>query len=374
MAKKKTIRKKTGQKKATRSKTSGKRTTKRRPRRLSGDTVKIECDPLEQGGIAMYLFSMSAKDLWSLVEVNRRSEDKEVGYQRALSTARVRKIAKHIDEGRAIPGAVIVSFDSASVTTRRSRTCLEIPNRPDSGWVIDGQHRISGAWEAETDIDFPCIAFVDLDLSKQIEFFVTINREQKGVSSSLYYDLLRHLPGIKTEKEMVQERANDLVNMLKVDPESPFYQRLVATTSPRSGQLSSTNFIRKVSPLIKSTGRLADYPDSQRAGIINNYYLGLKRTFKQEYHSDSTVFFRTVGFGALIATLPTVLEVTARVAGKNSFRVDHVAKALELIDDFDFDSWRQMGTGSAAEIQAAEEFRTRLTQAAEGEYGDLIEL
>ncbi|MEZ6243169.1 MAG: DGQHR domain-containing protein [Phycisphaerales bacterium] len=343
-----------------------------RKRRQSGTHIEIPCIPHQQADIQMYVFTMSAKDLWDLVDVNRRSEDKEEGYQRAFSASRVRKISKYIDQHYAIPGAVLVSFDDGDILDDGRR--LRIPNVPHAGWVIDGQHRLIGAAQADSEFEFAVIAFIKLPLEQQIEFFITINREQKGVASSLYYDLLKHLPRMKSEKEVLEERANDLVNMLKRDQDSPFFQRIVATTSPRKGQISSTNFVRKVVPHIRSNGRLFDYTDEERAGILNAYYKALKKVFPDEYHSLDSVFFKTIGFGAMLNVLPTVLEITFRVAGKSSFRVQHVSTALKLIDDFDFDAWRQMGTGVAAENQASSDLRTRLNDSAQNELGGLIEL
>jgi hypothetical protein len=57
-----------------------------------------------------------------------------------------------------------------------------VPNEPAAGWVIDGQpvsrerttpigHRASGG------------RLLALDVKEQTSFFVTINREQKGVPS-----------------------------------------------------------------------------------------------------------------------------------------------------------------------------------------------
>jgi hypothetical protein len=64
---------------------------------------------------------------------------------------------------------------------------VRIPNRPDAGWVIDGQHRLAGGHRAKLDMEIPVVAIVNLPLEGQINCFVTINKEQKVVKLSLYH-------------------------------------------------------------------------------------------------------------------------------------------------------------------------------------------
>lgn len=338
------------------------RSTPSKPRTVEPATHTFPCLPLKQGKLTMFIFAIEAKTLWTLVKINRRQEDKEKGYQRAISPSRVDKIAAYFNEGNAVPGAILVSFDKATVA--EDGKSITIQNDEDAGWVIDGQHRLAGAHRSTKNLDLPVIAMLQLNLEEQIDFFVTINREQKGVPSSLYYDLLQHLPRRLTESEVIQERANDLVALLRRDAESPFYRRIVVTTSPKDGQLSSTNVIRKLSPHIRRDGRLVAFSDDERAGILNNLYLALEQVFPKEYVRPDTVFFRTVGFGAIMNVLPVLIDLTFSVAGKASFRVSDVAQTLRFVRDFDFDSWRQMGTGTAAENQAANDFRSRLQEEA----------
>ncbi len=320
--------------------------------------LTIPCQILEQGKHKMYLFPMCAKKLWSVVKVNQRQEDKEEGYQRAFSASRVKKIARYIDGRNCIPGAILVSFDKAKLSSDGKK--LVIKNVEDAGWVIDGQHRLIGAHKAETDIQIPVVAFLNLSAEQQVELFVTINREQKGVPTSLYYDLLKILPRNLSNTEIVQERANDVVTRLRRDVDSPFYQRITVTTSPKQGQLSSTNVIRKLTPHLKRDGRLECFSDDERVGILKNLYKALEQVFPKEYQRVNSVFFRTIGFGAIISALPVILDTTFRITGRNSFRVDTAAETLRLLKGFDFAQWRQMGTGSAAEKQVSEDLRTCL--------------
>ena len=218
------------------------------------------------------------------------------------------------------------------------------------------------------------VLFLDLSEEQQIEFFVTINREQKGVSTSLYYDLLKKLPRKLSETEILQERANDLVTRLRQDDQSPFYRRIKVTTSPKQGELSSTNVIRKLTPHLKPDGRLSVFNDEQRPQVLNNLYNALEQVFPKEYARSDTVFFRTIGFGAIMGALPVIIDTTYQLTGRVSLRVDSIAMTLKLLKSLDFDAWRQMGTGSGAENQITDDLRTMLIEEGTAAEGKGIEL
>lgn len=304
---------------------------------------------------------MPASELWSFVEINRRSEDKDEGYQRALSPSRVRQVSKFIQTGGVIPGSIIISIDKAVYDSPSS--LLTFDDISSAGWVIDGQHRLAGAHDASKegkDIVLSVVAFVGLSVPKQVEHFITINREAKGVSASLYIDLLKHLPRQKSEKELSEERVADIAKNTNTDDTSPFYQRIVATRKPGRGEISLVNFTRIVRPLIaKPSGIISLYTPIQQQSIIDNYYSALQAVFKKPYKDD--LFFKTLGFGGVWRAFPYVFNRS--LTDFKGFTVKNVADVLRNVADFDFASWNQMGTGSAAEIQAGDDLLTALAEA-----------
>jgi DGQHR domain-containing protein len=325
--------------------------------------IQFPCMTFKQGKHTLILFVANAKALWDLVKINKREEDKDEGYQRALSPARADKIAQFIDAENVLPGSVLISFDD-DTKLNKDRDAIVIPNRADAGWVIDGQHRLAGASRSKKDIPLPVVAFIGLSIDEQINCFVTINREQVGVPSSLYYELLEYL-GSKSEAEVTKERAADLAQKLKTDEASPFFGKIVVTIAPKRGELSLTNFVRKMAPLLKRDGRLPYYNDEDRQGIINNYYLALHQVFPTEYKRGDSIFFKTLGFGALMNVLPTFIDLC--IQNYHGFRVEDAVALFKKIDYFDFGAWHQRGTGSAAEITAADDLRTEFRRAFEGD-------
>jgi len=261
----------------------------------------LPCISFRQASETIVIFVIRAKLLWDLVQINKREEDKDEGYQRALSPARADAIARFIDKGNILPTSILISLDHAELL--QHGRVLRIRNQFDAGWVIDGQHRLGGAHRATKELDIPVVGIMNLNINQQINCFVTINREQKGVPSSLYYELLKYLPGSRSEAEMAKERAADMATELKVDEASPFYAHIVTTISPKRGELSLTNWVRKIAPLIRlGSGRLAIYSPDIRKSVLNNYYRALATVFPREYNRSDTIFFKTLGFGAMIGT------------------------------------------------------------------------
>jgi DGQHR domain-containing protein len=335
--------------------------------RRQGAPLEFPCTEFTQNGRRLIFFSADAKAMWDVLSINRKIEDKDEGYQRALSQSRVGSISRYIDQGNMIPQSLLITLDNADVIEKHGSSFLRIPNIQDAGWVIDGQHRFAGASHAKTSIALPFIAFLDLALIDQIQLFITINKEAKGVPSSLYLDLLRVLPRqYKSDAEISKERAADIGTTLKQEEDSPFYAKIVSTTAPKQGEISLTNFVRKVTPLIQpGKGLLSAFTGVEQRSIINNYYIAVKNIFSKEYKKSDSIFFQTLGFGGLMNALPAFFSYTLREY--NGFTVADISKTLKKIDYFDFDTWHSKGSGNSAEIEAGNDLMTELATVTEGE-------
>lgn len=320
--------------------------------------ITLSALEVRQSANALYLFKAEASLLYQVLSINRRVEDKDEGYQRALSPSRVRAIANYIKQKRTIPGAIIVSLDSAKFDSKTNT--ITIPKGSDVGWVIDGQHRLAGAHVAASegfDVELPVVAFIGLEERRQVEQFVTINREGKNVPTSLYLDLLKVLP-FKKPADAARERATDIGTELRKDEDSPFFERIVVTTSPKQGQISLTNFVRKISPLVAEKGMLNLYTVREQTAVISNYFAGLRQVFTKEFDKKESIFFKTIGFGALWNAFPNFFNITLK--NQQGFTVMDVVATFKKIESFDFSGWNQYGTGNQAEINAGEDFKTEL--------------
>lgn len=319
--------------------------------------LKFPCLSVRQGKYDLVCFVAKARTVWEFVQVNRRETDKDVGYQRALSPSRVEAVKRYIANGNAIPNSVLISLGNDSKISADKQK-ITIPNQEDAGWVIDGQHRLAGAHRSNKDIEVVVVAFIGLPEVEQINQFVTINREAKGVPTSLYYDLLKHLPPGKSDTDAAKERATDIATALRKNDSSPFYQRIVID-APKKGQMSLTNFVRKVSSLVvDKKGKFHTYTLTEQQSIVDNYFRAMEHVFPKTFQEKEMTFFKTLGFGAAINALPTVFDLSLREY--QGFRVEDAAKILKKVDYFDFSKWENFGTGTAAELQAGEDFRQEL--------------
>ena len=324
-----------------------------------GQVDKPLCVPalqINQGRQTLYAFVAKASVLYEALSINRRVKDKDEGYQRVLSLSRVEAIGLYLSRNKAIPGAIVVNLDKAEFNEMEQ--CLVIPAGSDVGWVIDGQHRLVGAAKkTDVDISLAVVAFVGLERKSQIEQFVTINREAKNVPTSLYLDLLKFLPQ-KRASDVIKERATDLATQLRRDEEGPFFQRIAHLTPPKKGQVSLVNFVRKISIHIAKNGVLNSFTEPEQFGIISNYYKGLRTVFPDEFDSEDSMFFKTLGFGALWNAFPTVFSLSLK--NREGFRVGDVAAIFREIGSTDFASWSQYGSGDQAERQVGDDVRASL--------------
>ena len=286
--------------------------------------------------MTLYSFSEKASKLWEFVSINRREEDKNEGYQRVLANSRVRSVADYIKDGNIIPGSIIIGLNLGKFNSSNGK--LHVESGKDVAWVIDGQHRLAGAHLASSegvDIELSVIALLDLTQQAQIEQFVTINREAKNVPTSLYLDLLRLLPKTKTPAIIATERAADIATELRRDKESIFYGRIIVTTSPQRGQISIVQFVRNFTPYVNiEKGLLNSFTFPQQVEILENYIRAIKALYPEEWNKPESIFFKTVGFGALMHVFEDIFKECALHGG--SFRVQDIVELLKPMKSFDF--------------------------------------
>ena len=131
------------------------------------------------------IFHAPARDIVEWADVDRLEPENPTGAQRPLKDLRVRKVGKFLraQVGNTIPTAVTVALDPAAVTfkgTGREATgkigTVEIKlgtGRP--GLIIDGQHRVYGAYREMPDLHLNIVAFLEDDDSERAFQFVVIN-------------------------------------------------------------------------------------------------------------------------------------------------------------------------------------------------------
>jgi hypothetical protein len=118
--------------------------------------------------------------------------------------------------------------------------------------------------------------------------------------------------------------------------------------------------VRKVTPHVtRDKGILGNYTEREQLAVISNYFKALAQVFHRQFNNKDSVFFKTVGFGALWNAFQAIFSITLK--NHSGFAAKDVVQILKRIDGFDFDAWLQYGTGNAAELTAGEDLRTAIT-------------
>ena len=100
------------------------------------------------------------------------------------------------------------------------------------------------------------------------------------------------------------------------------------------------------------------YTVHEQSAVISNYFKGLRQVFPKEFDQKESIFFKTVGFGALWNAFPTFFNLT--VKNQLGFSVQDVVAVFKRIDSFDFSAWTQYGSGNQAEMNAGEDLEAEL--------------
>lgn len=207
------------------------------------------------GGRRFYSFVTTPRTLLKIAFVNHRSLNDPEGlpaYQRLVSRTRMRQIGRYIEGGGFFPTNILVNFTrplrfdivkhepEADVTYGQ----LYLPDKYQSAWVIDGQHRLYGfanLADDHLDSNLFVVAFEQLPRAEEANLFVTINHEQKSVPKTLLDDLQGELKwGSDVPAERVGAISARLIGLLNSDVGEPFYGRITQQGIPPTSRTCLT--------------------------------------------------------------------------------------------------------------------------------------
>jgi len=298
--------------------------------------VEVKASVAKQRGWRILSFVLDSNTFDRIAFVSRRDDDKDAGYQRNLSKQRAADIARYIDkENGCIPNSILVNLEEGATYDEKTET-LRIPDQPKAAWVIDGQHRMFGLRQARTAYDLVITAFLGLDVAEQAKQFKTINSKQKGVPTSLLYDLL----DLTKDGTYVQQRGHELATRLNDDPESPWYGHIDLTGSG-DGLITQTRVVAAVEGLISDRGALFQYSEEEQYGILKNYFTAVKAIFASDWGNKNSVLTKALGFSAWLIVLPQVLTICLQRF--QNFTVKSILAVLAPIKKYDFSADHHKG-------------------------------
>lgn len=251
--------------------------TKRRTSKgnASEEILSFPAFNLSRGDIGLYLIAINPVEIFPYTRVSRVDEDPEYGFQRALDTHRVKRISEYINDGKIVPGAIILSSqDNKDIKFNPDDQKLSFPKTSGLFLVIDGQHRLFGSVKAvkdfNCDIKIPICILSNLNHIDEVQYFIDINGNQKGVSKTLRIELTKFL----VEEESIDAIRLKLFDDLNSKPESPLFGHLSATK--RSvGYISHVPFKAALDKILdKDPLKKLSYEKKQK--LLNNYLSGVQ--------------------------------------------------------------------------------------------------
>lgn len=245
------------------------------------------------GDTKCYVSVMKAKEIFDISHVSRVDDDPKNGYQRLLNKKRADDIASYLDDGNIIPGSIILSAqDNSSVTYDKEKNEITIDTATSKLFVIDGQHRLYGASLSEVEVILPVCIFVGLEVKQEVQYFLDINSNQKGVPKTLRIELLRFL----SEPESNDALLIKLFKELGEDFDSSLFGRTSATSSV-PGKVSHVPFQSALTPLIDGkTLRRFEYNDKKI--LIKNFLSAVSKLLTEIEGNDkrltTSAFFQAI--------------------------------------------------------------------------------
>lgn len=186
-----------------------------------------------------------------------------------------------------------------------------------------------------------------------------INSKQRGVPSSLIYDLL----DLTKDGTFVEQRGHELAVLLNEDPTSPWFE-LIDMTGSGGGFVSQTRVVTALEPLVSERGALYQYSEEEQFGILKNYFQAVKNVTRNDWANKKSVLTKSLGFSALLMLLPQVLNLT--LLRFHDFRLASASAVIQSLSQYDFSAERHKGwAGHPGENRLAGEL-AKFLKAGEG--------
>ncbi len=261
--------------------------------------LTIPATDMSTDEINTYLCVLDADEILSVAEVVRRKEDRQEGFQRNLSKVRVRQIAAYLSEPR---------------------------------------HMFGAEWRDKVAV----VILSDLPIEDMASLFRTINSTQKGVPTSLLYDLL----GMTKDGKFEEIRGHELAVKLNEELGSPLHSGIDMLGSGPS-RITQARIVKSLKPLITGIGLLGRYSIEEQFGILKNYLSAIiTRVGEETFRSPEHIFLTGLGFASLIDLLPTVFTDT--LAAYSDFKIDSICQTIRGIEEYDFSRRLHKGLGGDA--------------------------
>jgi DGQHR domain-containing protein len=319
---------------------------------------------LQSDETPLYLFTLAAEEVDFVAEVARIGRDaagKLIGYQRPEKKKHVKQIQDYLDSQDALfPNGLILALPP-EVKFKSSRGpgtndglaiagTLEIPiasegEGPRPAWIVDGQQRsLALARTKNRRLAVPVAGFVAPSLELQREQFLRINTVQP-LPVGLVTELLPEIARVPSARMSTRQLPSALVDMLNLDPESPFFGLIrrasTASEDKKSAIVTDTGLVEAIRESIESpSGVLFPYRNiatgtTDTAGIrrvLIAYWNAVRTTFPSAWGQPPTAS-RLMGGVGIRAMGRLMDRVMAHVNSDDPQASKKAAAELALVAD-----------------------------------------
>ena len=274
-----------------------------------GFSIRINCvSRTRVNGMIQYVGFLNPAHIEQLLTVKPFDEEDGLGYQRPVSRARTKSLAKYLSRQQAIILPPIL--------LNAAGNWEYVPDSPGSDMgalictgpasIIDGQHRIEGIKryldEFSTEVRIPFCAIHNLDDSEEIDTFLVVNTSARPIKSS-------HVHYLQRDQDPIAWVATQLATLER----SPFYGITTLTGSRqwnRGIRVTLQNLVRVIQTLSKKV----DPQEVKREDLIEiaiAFYSEVKRVFPAEW-ADGKHYVLTQ-----VVALNALANVAAQLLGTN---------------------------------------------------------
>jgi DGQHR domain-containing protein len=282
-----------------------------------------------------YLSYVPSNVLSNVCYVARRDEDNKKGFQRVLNERRARDIAKYMDSNEGvIPSSIILSAQKeATFGFDHDKGIIYFREDKNLFLVLDGQHRLYGMFLAKKDYNIPVVIFNGLSSREEVNLFIDINTNQRGVPSTLLIDI-KNLTGKETTLEEKQRELFDRLNK-----ESVLAGYLSATKS-KPGFITRLSF-NSATQGIFSNPYLKNEDIDIVLNAVKNYLEAVDKVFKRS--KSKARINNTTLFKAVFNIFNDIIDKS--LSEHHNLKVKSIEKVLDPISKLNYDFY--VGTSNA---------------------------
>lgn len=281
-----------------------------------------------QNDKTFYLAIFPKRILQNITFVSRRETSQLDGFQRNLNGARAKDIAKYFDEKNGVIPSPLILSAQENADLQYSNGTISFENLPSSFMVLDGQHRLYGLLQTERDYSFPVAIFNKLTAEDEVNLFIDINTNQKGVPATLLLDI-RKLTGKENSLEARQRYLFDELNKDSVMAGlfSPFKSQL--------GKITRVAFNKATKDFIENS-ILSKMDDQKILKALKNYLeasnIILNETKAQRARLNNSMIFRS-----MLAVANDVIEQS--IDKYKNIKIDSLKAIMEPLAKLNYDSY-----------------------------------